>query len=932
MSQVSFVMPLYGIGPRLCSIEYDLLGKATKFSLNGVALLTKVYDYDNNSVTAKYHRGEGAEDEICTEYDKYGRVKAIKHNGASALELTYEDESAAAGFEESPSCADIKTSRDECIGADYTYDYDEYTGKLTGYRVSGVGMSMHVFSAGSDKVKYEFDEGYLDYEDQITYDENCLIEPRIVKAYNNSDWGIDWNISYDKLGRVNRREEDYNFWLGECPVMEVTYKPGTGLKEQIKYSKKGYSETVSQKYDSRGNIVGITNEYSGAFTGKDEYEYSYDSLNRIVGEKVTGIISYSRTYAYDSEGNISRVTQDGEEESYEYSQGRLTRVKVNGTIKKQYSYDEYGNPVDYAGEAMEWERGTQLKSYLGQSYSYDAQGRLYGKSGGGRTWINYYDGDKLIAHKIDCNKWLIIRYFYDTEGIAGFKIGTSDKYTYAKDGQGNVVGLMSEGQIIAKYVYDAWGNCTVTGPDGEEITAWDDPAVLNPIRWKSQYYDADTGLYLIGQRWYDPETGRYISSASPESLLENAGVVYALNLYAFCAGNPLAVLIAASTFLPEFELYYNGEYKTWWEANGKWVLLGIGVAATIAACIAAPFTCGASSAVIAIGTTLAKIALGTAIGAAVSLAIGGTIAGIQGALTGHGFWQSFGESVSENFVDAVVTSFAFTAVTIAAGNIIKTRCCFKEGTLVETEEGLKPIEEIREGDLVLAYDEQTGEQAYKPVVQLFRNTTEEWQYVYIEGEAEPIISTPGHKYYLPENHTRREDGRPEEHASYAGLSERWVSACSLKKGDRVLLSDGKSGTVERTVCVKLAAPETTYNFEVADFHTYYVGNNGVLVHNTDCWNTQKKKYWKNEANELKGKDITYKATKGNIELMQKGKAPIGLDGKPVELHHVYGRGVDKIVQMQQTLHRGAGSSFHATQGFKGFPDITTLPEWNGKFV
>ena len=87
------------------------------------------------------------------------------------------------------------------------------------------------------------------------------------------------------------------------------------------------------------------------FTGKEEYEYSYDSLNRIVGEKVTGIISYSRTYAYDSEGNISRVTQDGEEERYEYSQGRLTRVKVNGTIKKQYSYDEYGNPTDYAGEA-----------------------------------------------------------------------------------------------------------------------------------------------------------------------------------------------------------------------------------------------------------------------------------------------------------------------------------------------------------------------------------------------------------------------------------------------------------------------------------------------------------------------------------------------------------------------------------------------------
>ena len=31
----------------------------------------------------------------------------------------------------------------------------------------------------------------------------------------------------------------------------------------------------------------------------------------------------------------------------------------------------------------------------------------------------------------------------------------------------------------------------------------------------------------------------------------------------------------------------------------------------------------------------------------------------------------------------------------------------------------------------------------------------------------------------------------------------------------------------------LEAPETTYNFEVEDFHMYFVGDNGVLVHN-DC--------------------------------------------------------------------------------------------------
>ena len=116
--------------------------------------------------------------------------------------------------------------------------------------------------------------------------------------------------------------------------------------------------------------------------------------------------------------------------------------------------------------------------------------------------------------------------------------------------QGNVVGLFTENAIAAKYVYDAWGNCKVLDESGNEITAWDNAAVLNPIRWKSRYYDADTGLYLIGERWYDPETGRYVSAASPETLLENASVVFALNLYAFCTANPIAVILASSTFLP----------------------------------------------------------------------------------------------------------------------------------------------------------------------------------------------------------------------------------------------------------------------------------------------------------------------------------------------------------------------------------------------
>lgn len=73
------------------------------------------------------------------------------------------------------------------------------------------------------------------------------------------------------------------------------------------------------------------------------------------------------------------------------------------------------------------------------------------------------------------------------------------------------------------------------------------------------------------------------------------------------------------------------------------------------------------------------------------------------------------------------------------------------------------------------------------------------------------MSTPGHKYFLPE-------------------TKEWIAAESLKIGTKVLLSDGSYGIIANVREIHYDEAQTTYNFEVADVHTYYVGN-GVLVHN-----------------------------------------------------------------------------------------------------
>ena len=54
----------------------------------------------------------------------------------------------------------------------------------------------------------------------------------------------------------------------------------------------------------------------------------------------------------------------------------------------------------------------------------------------------------------------------------------------------------------------------------------------------------------------------------------------------------------------------------------------------------------------------------------------------------------------------------------------------------------------------------------------------------------------------------------------------------------VLLSDGKYGIIQKVRNITYDEPQTTHNFEVQDYHTYYVSESSVCVHNGGpCKNT-----------------------------------------------------------------------------------------------
>lgn len=66
----------------------------------------------------------------------------------------------------------------------------------------------------------------------------------------------------------------------------------------------------------------------------------------------------------------------------------------------------------------------------------------------------------------------------------------------------------------------------------------------------------------MGSRWYDPERCGYISSASPEMLLQNASVVFGLNLYGFTTNNPVNIALDCGSIYPSLDFYFNGAYAS----------------------------------------------------------------------------------------------------------------------------------------------------------------------------------------------------------------------------------------------------------------------------------------------------------------------------------------------------------------------------------
>ncbi len=233
-------------------------------------------------------------------------------------------------------------------------------------------------------------------------------------------------------------------------------------------------------------------------------------------------------YAYDAAGNRTVRTEDGETITYTLGVGDRLASWTGGA----YSHNAAGcvTRIERAGRPtlnLTWDSQYRLLSVstngaFAESYAYDALGRRVSTTTIEGTVRHVYDDRWQCLADIDETGNVLRSYVWGDgiDNLLAVKIGNETYYPLT-DIQGTVWGYVdSANNVVARWNYDAWGNTL------SEFCAVPALASLH-YRFQGREWSAATGLINFRMRWYDAETGRWLSK-------DPIGLGGGLNMYVFC--------------------------------------------------------------------------------------------------------------------------------------------------------------------------------------------------------------------------------------------------------------------------------------------------------------------------------------------------------------------------------------------------------------
>ncbi|MCL2447144.1 MAG: hypothetical protein FWD06_10310 [Oscillospiraceae bacterium] len=428
------------------SYRYDSRGRTTHAMVGNVALVTNTYNDQNDQLVQQLFANGDRFEPV---FDNRGRLVAEYWNGVRAVTYYYNENDRLSQL--------IDHTGDEDVTQRFDYDF---AGRLV--RVSGTdGLTTHItYDANGAPTLLR-----TELNGEVIHDSlfltNMQGQPMDASFFA---LGASLSYTYDGLNRpIQRSLMMPNAAVSTSLIFQQDEETGAtrNLVETFRNELFGgmLLHEWTYKYDAAGNITRIT-DHNNRVT-----EFTFDGLNRLTSETIDGILW---EYEFDAGGNITEIRRGGVVEHTLSFGNPNWPDQLTAFDGRTITYDRIGNPLTYGNYSFTWERGRLLTRvyYNGEllhRFGYDAAGRRVSRTSYDGpepvTTRFYYMGQQLIRQ---CDGTDTLDFTWDADGRPVGFTHNGTPYFYLLNLLGDVVAIMdADGNIVAEYTYDAWGNVTV---------------------------------------------------------------------------------------------------------------------------------------------------------------------------------------------------------------------------------------------------------------------------------------------------------------------------------------------------------------------------------------------------------------------------------------------------------------------------------------
>lgn len=462
--------------------EYDNVGNLSTLTNESGTIS---YDYKENGVLEKITTPDGKS--IFYTYDDFQRISSVKDYNNQITNYTYNDLNKVEEIRKGNQvlarydyyCKD-EIEPDDFLYNDYSgYGYINkitYPEGIEEYRIDNNGHTL--------AYKHQTANGNSIRQGVYQYDMNYM---SIKKEFDGTEIKTT-NYSYDELGRLIQAEEILDN-TADC-LVQYAYDVNNNIMTK--------SITRDQSNDYTYSFTQDRNEHTLSNLSTHNITYAYNTNNQLLeeheyvggtGDTFSGFIEKIKSYEYDANGNTIKVETSGQVDE--------------GVV--EYGYNEWNQLISY----------TDVNGLI-TNYGYDGTGMRTSKIQNG-TMTKFYWDRGFISNEVTDGTFTASNYI-GINGIFARESGGNTDYMF-KNGHGDVVNLVRNGQIVKTYDYDAYG--TEKNPD---------PNDTNPFRYCGEYFDNETGQLYLRNRYYNPSIGRFIT----EDPIKDG-----INWYGYCSGNPV---------------------------------------------------------------------------------------------------------------------------------------------------------------------------------------------------------------------------------------------------------------------------------------------------------------------------------------------------------------------------------------------------------